>query len=139
MKSGFFEKGAADEMNASNHIALGRIYSSTHRYDLAFEHFSAALDLDSSLSEALYYRGICYWRMGDFQLALTDFMSAAELGWNLRDVRNFTSYLRFKLGDYLGANADLDRLFESSSISLRELLFTKKELDTLKNNTFGIH
>jgi len=139
MKSGFFEKGAADEMNVSNHIALGRIYSSTHRYDLAFEHFSAALDLDSTLSEALYYRGICYWRMGDFQLALADFMSAAELGWNLRDVRNFTSYLRFKLGDYLGANADLDRLFESSPISLRELLFTKKELDTLKNNTFGIY
>ncbi len=131
MKTGVFLEDSGHEENASNHLALGRIYSSTHRYDLAFEHFSSALALDSSLVEAFYFRGISQWRMGQFQAALTDFMVAADLGWSRKDVWNVTSYIRFKMGDYLGAIADLNLLFENPSVSLRELLFTSEELESL--------
>lgn len=139
MESGVFLEDSVHEGNASNHLALGRIYSSTHRYDLAFDHFSTALTLDSSLVEAFYFRGICQWRMGQFQSALTDFMVAADLGWSRKDVWNVTSYIRFKMGDYLGAIADLDHLFENSSVSLRELLFTSRELDVLRSRSLSVH
>jgi tetratricopeptide (TPR) repeat protein len=138
MESGDLLEDSIHEENASNHLALGRIYSSTHRYDLAFDHFSVALTLDSSLVEAFYFRGICLWRMGQFQAALADFMLAADLGWSRKDVWNVTSYIRFRMGDYLGAIADLEHLFEKSSVSLRELLFTANELDTLKNYFPGV-
>lgn len=138
MESGVFLEGSVHEENASHHLALGRIYSSTHRYDLALDHFSTALTLDSSLVEAFYFRGICLWKMGQFQTALTDFMVAADLGWSRKDVWNVTSYIRFRMGDYLGAIADLDHLFENSSVSLRELLFSSSELEILRSHSLGI-
>ncbi len=138
MDSGVFFEGSVHEENASNHLALGRIYSSTHRYDLALDHFSTALTLDSSLVEALYFRGICLWKMGQFQAALLDFMVAADLGWSRKDVWNVTSYIRFRMGDYLGAIADLNHLFENSSVSLRELLFSSSELETLRSHFPGV-
>lgn len=138
MDSGVFFEGSVHEENASNHLALGRIYSSTHRYDLALDHFSTALTLDSSLVEAFYFRGICLWKMGQFQAALSDFMVAADLGWSRKDVWNVTSYIRFRMGDYLGAIADLNHLFENSSASLRELLFSSSELETLRSHFPGV-
>lgn len=138
MESGVFFEGSVHEENASNHLALGRIYSSTHRYDLALDHFSTALTLDSSLVEAFYFRGICLWKMGQFHAALSDFMVAADLGWSRKDVWNVTSYIRFRMGDYLGAIADLDHLFENSSVSLRELLFSSSELETLRSHFPGV-
>lgn len=138
MESGGFFEGSVREENASNHLALGRIYSSTHRYDLALDHFSTALTLDSSLVEAFYFRGICLWKMGQFQAALSDFMVAADLGWSRKDVWNVTSYIRFRMGDYLGAITDLDHLFENSSVSLRELLFSSSELETLRSHSPGV-
>lgn len=138
MESGGFFEGSVREENASNHLALGRIYSSTHRYDLALDHFSTALTLDSSLVEAFYFRGICLWKMGQFQAALSDFMVAADLGWSRKDVWNVTSYIRFRMGDYLGSITDLDHLFENSSVSLRELLFSSSELETLRSHSPGV-
>lgn len=59
--------------------ALGRVYYLAGYYREAIENTSQALDHNPNYVESLFYRGLAYYQMGQYEKALDDFEEAVEI------------------------------------------------------------
>jgi len=89
-----FEHAIADYINANaikpdNTVfyALGNIYRSLGKLDLAIEHYSKAISLKTDYTDAYNNRGTVYGMKGEFDNAISDFSRIIEI-----DPQNAESY-----------------------------------------------
>lgn len=59
--------------------ALGRVYYLAGYYREALENTTKALDHNPNYVEALYYRGLTHYQLGDYEKALDDFEQAVDI------------------------------------------------------------
>jgi tetratricopeptide (TPR) repeat protein len=95
---------------ADTHRHFGNSYGNRREHEAAVEHYTRAIVLDPTYTEAYYSRGVLYWReLGNAGRAIRDLTQALEL-----DSRRVEAYLNrglaFKMhGDRDRAIADFER------------------------------
>lgn len=66
--------------------ALGMIYDKLENYEVAYQMFSKALNLDNTNSVFYHNRGCCLKNMGKYEESIKDFLKALE-----RDPKNIVT------------------------------------------------
>ena len=95
---------------ADAHRHFGNQYSNRQEYRAAVGNYSRAIRLDPGYAEALYSRGVLYWReMGQYDSAIQDLTRVLELE-PTRTLAYFNRALAYKMQNEPGkATADFER------------------------------
>lgn len=98
---------------ADAHRHFGNQYGNRQEYQAAVGNYSRAIRLDPGYTEALYSRGVLYWReLGQYDSAIQDLTRVLELdpSWAMAYLNRG---LAFKMQqDYPKATADFERFLE---------------------------
>ncbi|MGD9317295.1 MAG: tetratricopeptide repeat protein [Anaerolineae bacterium] len=98
---------------ADAHRHFGNQYGNRQEYRAAVGNYSRAIHLDPGYTEALYSRGVLFWReLGQYESAIQDLTRVLQLdpSWAMAYLNRG---LAFKMQqDYQSATADFERFLE---------------------------
>lgn len=104
-----------DSTLAEAYATWGQALVKLNNADLAIEQLNKALEIDSGLYYALYYRGIAYASLGKYDLALNDYEIAKQKMTDNTDIYLSSITAKTRLEDFSGAIADYTHLIASNT------------------------
>ena len=81
--------------NISLYLGLADLYRTSEEYKKAISYYSQAINknIEKDLEwQILYYRGICYERINNWELAEKDFIDSLDINWESPQVLNYLAY-----------------------------------------------
>ncbi len=118
-----------DHLAAQEMLQLGKLYAGSQRFDEALTYYDCAIALQPRVVSQYYYRGVALFHLNRFEEALRDFERALSSNpWNVIDILNYTSCLRYRLGDTKGAREELERIISAKSGYTDGLLLNDREV-----------
>lgn len=107
------QKGLTINKNSSElNTICGQAKIKDEAYPESIVFFDLAIEADSSLAVAYYYRGIAKANMGDLEASLADYKKAQELDKNNPEYYESSLLVRTKMDDYSGIIKDYNKLLE---------------------------
>ena len=120
------------EMSAYGMVKLGKLYSSVNRFEKAVEAYNMAIEMEPTELGFYFYRGVAKFHMGNADEAMRDFEVALEANpWNKVEILNFTGTIKFRQGDYAGAQGDINKVLIKNHGVLHDLLIRPDEYNQL--------
>lgn len=91
------------------YLVLGNIHYSMGNLDTSVAYYDQALEIDANYGVAYYKRGVCLYRMGMLQEALSSFEKVVELK---NQSHAMASYFVGLINLFLGNDADAEKSFD---------------------------
>lgn len=88
---------------------------SQKQYQLALQHYTAAIELDPESDEAYFKRGITQRRLNNLKAAIANYTTALKLNPQLADAYNNRGLVKRQLGDKQAAIADFTQALQVDS------------------------
>lgn len=66
---------------ANVYLNKGKVYYKKHKYQMAIRFFEKTLEVDSSITEAKYYRAMCYYGLGHHHKSCEEMTLLLEQGY----------------------------------------------------------
>jgi tetratricopeptide (TPR) repeat protein len=101
--------GGGGERSAREWLAIGTEFCEKGDYKKALEPLTAAINLNSKMTEAYLYRGLSYRNLNKFNEALKDYNEIIRLEPNNAKAYNNRGVVYWKLGKYNEALADYNK------------------------------
>lgn len=101
-----------DANNPEPYSICGEVKIIEQNYDEAIEFLNQAIELDSLLSSAYYYRGVAKANLGRLTESLEDYKKAQQLDKDNLNYYKSSLVVRSTLEDYSGIIADYNKLLE---------------------------
>lgn len=125
---GYVEKEvSANPKSGEANLITGVIYYSAEMYGNAIQPLDQAVKYlpkkgTFPRSDALYYRGQCYFALGDTIKALNDINVAVKLSPDDTDLYSWRGYLLFCMGNLDASDADYKKLLEINKADTRSMV-----------------
>lgn len=110
-------------------LQLGKLYAGSQRFDEALTYYDCAIALQPRETTNYYYRGVALFYLNRMEEALQDLERALSSNpWNAIDILNYTSCIRFRMGDVNGARKELQQIMAAKSGYSEGLLLNDSEV-----------
>lgn len=94
------------------HMSLGAVYVSEENYQKALEHLNRSLEINPTFTHSMEFRGMCYLKLQEYDLALTDLQQWKEDEPDNAEAYIYLAEAQNRLNKTQGAIAALDRAIE---------------------------
>ena len=103
----YTEKIKSDPNDPYNYIERGKILANDFQdYNRALEDFTTAIDIDNSMTEAFFQRGLIMEKLNDISGSIADYDRVIELDPENTYAFGNRGIMKHQIGDYLGAIDD---------------------------------